>query len=445
MIHPDLAGARTLIFDMDGTLISSGKIAKHSLRKGLSKFYQSIGEPVPEYTEEELLSGIGAPSEVFFRDLLDARNKHRWEEFRAVILEQEKEHLAKERITFPGAINTLETLVKRGYQLALVSNCGSEYLQAILDTQNLRKYFVKAICIGDRDGSTKTELVAEVAAELGGKTALIGDRGYDVDAGTANGLPVVGALYGYGSREELSGTATWVEDIRHLLFIFNPLRELAARIAAEANRLRPIDRPFVVALESPHAGLSFPLSQHLLNELADLNIPAAHFHLENYLQNGSSLNGTDWIASSYPWATVDDLLEQRMSGKIDVQLPQNGTQPGRPLRARAGAVVLIEGDFLSGNWVENSFDYHVKLEADSSTISRILKSDKSIDRQSKLVGALKIPAEFVNPSNQLDEWTSSRASIREAYLSNGRLTNDSIPGMTINGNALEIGKILNQS
>ncbi|HEX05222.1 MAG TPA: hypothetical protein ENH10_08740, partial [Bacteroidetes bacterium] len=67
MIHPDIAGARTLIFDMDGTLIGSGKIALHALRKGLSRFYESQGTSAPDISDEDLVSGIGAPSDVFYR------------------------------------------------------------------------------------------------------------------------------------------------------------------------------------------------------------------------------------------------------------------------------------------------------------------------------------------------------------------------------------------
>lgn len=36
------------------------------------------------------------------------------------------------------------------------------------------------------------------------ETALVGDREHDVAAARANGLWMVGVVYGYGSREELA-------------------------------------------------------------------------------------------------------------------------------------------------------------------------------------------------------------------------------------------------
>ena len=33
---------------------------------------------------------------------------------------------------------------------------------------------------------------------------MVGDREHDVKGAAKNGLPCIGALYGYGSREELS-------------------------------------------------------------------------------------------------------------------------------------------------------------------------------------------------------------------------------------------------
>ncbi|HEX03670.1 MAG TPA: HAD family hydrolase, partial [Bacteroidetes bacterium] len=388
---------------------------------------------------EDLVSGIGAPSDVFYRSLLDDAYLDKWKEFRDIIIEEEKSQLATERITFPGTINTLNTLSKRGYKMAMVSNCSTQYLQEVLDTQKLREYFDIATCIGDRDGATKTELVAEVVAKLGGKAAVIGDREYDVEAGKANGLPVVGALYGYGSREELIGTATWVEDVRHLIFLFNPARELAARIAAEINKYRHLDKPFVVALETMHEALSFPLSQHIFAELADINVPAAYFRLEDYRSKSlAKLDATEWFKRSYPWDSVNTLLTQRDQGQINMQLVRSDSET-KPLRSRAGGVVLMEGPGLSGEWIQNSFDYHVRLNSKPATISRILRSMQSIERHKQLTGAGTVPVDLVDPTEALHEWkTSARQDALTAIVGQ----TESTPDMTIDGDQLEKGLII---
>ncbi|MCB2211974.1 HAD family hydrolase [bacterium] len=448
MIHPDLAGVRTLIFDMDGTLISSGKIALKSLRNGLTRFYQQYGETAPEMTDEQLVAGIGAPSDVFYRSLLDDKHLDDWEEFRAIIFEEEHKQLQTERITYPGTIHTLETLRRRGYKLALVSNCGSSYLNAVIDTQNIRRHLDRASCIGDRQRSTKAEHIADTVRELGGRAAVIGDRAYDVEAAHANDLPAVGALYGYGSRDELFGTATWVEDIRHLLFLFNPVRELGARIAVRANELRPLDKPFVIALDTPHPALSFPLTQHILNELTDLNVISAAVRMADMrIARHDSDTSADWIHQAYPWNTVSELLRERKNGMIDMSLPlSDGTR--KPLRSRAGNVVLVTGTQLTGSHQPEQFDLYVKLEAKPATLSRLLKSQEAIKRFAKLAGALSVP-DAAQPE-ACDLWQRWQAWGEQAKsLYTDATTSQAVSATTrqdadlnINGDALQRGEIV---
>lgn len=422
MIHPELAGVRTLIFDMDGTLIRSGRIALRALRGGLNEFYTRHRRCAPPVTDERLLSGIGAPSDVFYRGLLDESLIDHWCEFREIIFRREHDLLAAERVTFPGALRTLDLLRSRGYRLALVSNCGSPYLNAVLDTQSLRGRFEITACIGDRDGSTKTELIGEMHRRLGGRAAVIGDRAYDVEAARANGLPAVGALYGYGSRDELADTATWVEDVRHLLHLFNPVRELAAKIADRINERRPLDRPHVLALDTPHEALSFPLTGHLITQLTKLNVPATHVLLEAHrLPAERAGDDESWLRAAYPWDRLTrEVLAARRTGAIDTTLPlaaRPGADPAgeRPLRARAGAVVIVEGSFLLGDWAGDTYDTIVRIDARPGTVTRTLRSANTLRAHAERCGAQAVPPALLDPAPLREEWRSRRAAMEQFY------------------------------
>ena len=54
------------------------------------------------------------------------------------------------------------------------------------------------------------------ALEKAGKTGgavMVGDRKHDMEGARANGLPSIGVLYGYGSREELEAAgATYLAE-----------------------------------------------------------------------------------------------------------------------------------------------------------------------------------------------------------------------------------------
>lgn len=350
MMHPDLYGVRTLIFDMDGTLTASERTALASLRGGLARFYGKLGKPAPEYTDAELIAGIGAPSDDFYRSLLREEDRRRMEEFRTLIHEGELGYLDNHRVTFPGTHKTLETLRKRGYKLAVVSNCHTPYLRSVMTTQNLARHFEIMSCIGDFSGATKEKLVEAAAKQLGGKAAVIGDRYYDIDAAIANGLPSVGALYGYGNRKELENSSTWVNDIRSLLDLFYPLREAAARVASRVNELRSIDRPVTVFVSAPNPSLNEEFSSHLITELTLLNAPVSRVQLPES-PDGKVLS---WLG--------EEVLTAARNGRVDTTLP---FESGKPLRARVGFAVLIDGKPGQAGGVAGVADLTVEITMDS--------------------------------------------------------------------------------
>ena len=58
----------------------------------------------------------------------------------------------------------------------------------------------------DEQRTQKAAVIAYALEQLGpsvGKSLMVGDRKHDVLGAKAHGIPAVGALYGYGSREEL--------------------------------------------------------------------------------------------------------------------------------------------------------------------------------------------------------------------------------------------------
>lgn len=376
MIHPNLIGTRTLIFDMDGTLIASGRTAVSSLRGGLKRFYKKLGRPAPEYTDEQLVAGIGAPSEEFYRSLLRPEDRNLIEDFRSEILHGESSYMKKNRITFPGVTTTLRELKRRGYRMAVVSNCHTPYLHTVMETQNLAQFFERMTCIGDAEGATKSSLIHDIVEELGGPAVVIGDRYYDVDAATENGLPAIGALYGYGNREELKDTVTWVEDFRHLLDLLSPLRELAERIAANVTRNRPLDRPFVLSLSAPHPALTRELNGWLLTAFTDRNVPVSHLNLERHRQQIKDRSPEKQISDSFDWKKLDrEILKARESGKIDssweiTSKPGKGTT--QPCRSRAGSVVVVEGSYLPNGHLKGRFDLSVWVDGGDRDVERAI-------------------------------------------------------------------------
>lgn len=96
-------------------------------------------------------------------------------------------HIADDYVTlspmknnlFPGAVKTLEILVKRGYSLHIITNGFEEVQQAKLDHSDLRRFF-KTITTSEEAGVKKPalrifHLALEKASALPEKSIMIGD------------------------------------------------------------------------------------------------------------------------------------------------------------------------------------------------------------------------------------------------------------------------------
>ncbi len=388
MTHPDLFGVRVLIFDVDGTLIKSGELAKSALREALSRFFNLLGEVSPEYSDEQLLAGIGMRVDDFYQSLLPPHLKARWLELHDLIVDREAWRLERQHITFPGVIKTLSTLRRRGYRTAIVTNANREYLDSVLDTQNLRRHFDCTLAINDHENASKTSLIADVIRELGDRAVMIGDRYYDVDAAIANGIPSVGALYGYGERKELEETSTWIEDIRDLTVLFNPLRELAEAVADEINSRRFGDRPTSVGVSAVHSKLSAPLIGYLITALTELNISVNYLSLERHRKLDPLADkspGRKWIDSAYPWRKLaGDILEPCRNGGVDARWEiTTGEDAGnvQPYRARPGDVLLIDGPFLFRDPISRMFDLRYLVNAERNALRRSLQQERGNHKQ----------------------------------------------------------------
>jgi phosphoglycolate phosphatase len=82
------------------------------------------------------------------------------------------------------------------------------FARRIIDYFGLQRFF-QSIYGSELDGTRagKDELIADVLAreEIPANNAvMIGDREHDIKGALANGVRPVGALWGYGSREELT-------------------------------------------------------------------------------------------------------------------------------------------------------------------------------------------------------------------------------------------------
>jgi phosphoglycolate phosphatase len=110
---------------------------------------------------------------------------------------------------YDGAADLVAGLRRHGVTVALATSKLGDFAQTILDHFGLAAHF--AVVAGStRDGRRrhKVDILGHALSELGhpapGTVSMVGDREQDVYAAIEHGVHPIGALWGYGSRRELT-------------------------------------------------------------------------------------------------------------------------------------------------------------------------------------------------------------------------------------------------
>lgn len=190
---------KTVLFDLDGTLTDSAPGITNSAARALAYF--GIEEK-----PENLLRFIGPPlneSLSEYYGFTPEQTAKAVEVFREYFVE--KGWL--ENAPYPGIPELLRDLKAGGLQLIVATSKPEVQAVRILKHFGLVEYFdhVCGAPAGNEDGGRKADVVRRALqfSELS-STVMVGDRKYDVLGAQENGIPCIGVLYGYGSREELS-------------------------------------------------------------------------------------------------------------------------------------------------------------------------------------------------------------------------------------------------
>jgi phosphoglycolate phosphatase len=195
------------LFDLDGTLTDSRPGILRSTRYALQRLNERTGgaHPIPE--ENALDYMIGPPLRETFAGLVGPENVE-------ALLAHYRERYADiglfENTVFDGIPEALETLHASGSRLFVATSKNEGDAGRVLAHFGLTKFF-GGIYGAQNDGgrAIKSDLIdylltrEKIPADPA-RVAMIGDRKFDVLGAKAVGVTAIGALWGYGSREELN-------------------------------------------------------------------------------------------------------------------------------------------------------------------------------------------------------------------------------------------------
>jgi phosphoglycolate phosphatase len=194
-----MTSARTVVFDLDGTLVDTAPDLINALnfvldREGLS--------PVPQHSARNMI-GTGARRlierglelegrSLGFNDITRLTND---------FIDYYAAHIAELSRPFEGLESALDDLGALGYRFAVCTNKLEWLSKLLLDQLGLSSRF-SAICGADTFGVSKPDpvILQQTIARAGGELSsaiMVGDAGPDIGVARRAGVPVIGVEFGY--------------------------------------------------------------------------------------------------------------------------------------------------------------------------------------------------------------------------------------------------------
>jgi phosphoglycolate phosphatase len=197
-------------FDLDGTLLdTSGDLAA-----AVNHALESVGRAA--LPVDRVRPMIGGGSRHMLAQGMAATGGYTEAELDMLqrrLLDHYEANIAVLTRPFPGTLDTLDQLARRGVALGIVTNKNERLARLVLGELGLTHRFA-SIVGGDTLGPGRSKPLPDLIHLMveqcgGGRAAFVGDSIYDVTAGRAAGLPTVAVGFGFlsGPVEELGADA----------------------------------------------------------------------------------------------------------------------------------------------------------------------------------------------------------------------------------------------
>jgi phosphoglycolate phosphatase len=194
-----MASLRTVVFDLDGTLVDTAPDLINALNFVLGR------EGLPAVPLHSARNMIGAGARKLIERGLELEGRiasisditRLTDDFIAYYAD----HIADASRPFEGLENALDHLERHGYRFAVCTNKLEWLSKLLLDRLGLSSRF-SAICGADTFGISKPDpaILQQTVARAGGHISsaiMVGDAGPDIGVARRAGIPVIGVEFGY--------------------------------------------------------------------------------------------------------------------------------------------------------------------------------------------------------------------------------------------------------
>jgi len=189
----------SIIFDLDGTLVDSGKDIVSSVNFTL----KNIG--LKEKSGEEVLSYVGTGVIDLMRKSLGEERAGLSNKALTIFEAHRRKHSTDHTVLYPGVRETLEHFKNK--KKMVLTNRKLEFALITLKNLDIKKYFDDVLGADDllciKPSSCPLDMLIEKYGMNKNKTIMAGDMDIDVLSGKNAGILTCGVTYGIGKKEDI--------------------------------------------------------------------------------------------------------------------------------------------------------------------------------------------------------------------------------------------------
>ncbi len=208
-------GITTILFDIDGTVLDTSEFILQATEYALA----ALGYPVPD--RSVIRKEVGIPFPQYYIDLCGSA-----ENVEELILKHREFQYSNYNLSklFPNALETLNSLKKKGYKLAAVTTRSNKTSHQTLVDAGIFDLFDIIISFEDakklKPNPEPLLKALENLNETPDKAVMIGDSHLDIEAGKNAGTKTIRAAYGFHKDNLHNPDPDFIiEDIGELLKI----------------------------------------------------------------------------------------------------------------------------------------------------------------------------------------------------------------------------------
>lgn len=210
----------TLFFDYDGTLHNSMAIYGPAFRRAYSWLVEEGYRKPQKISDEWISQWLGFTVEQMWTTYAPDLPETVWRKAASLVAyEMDSRTDAGQARLFDGIPEALTAVKEAGFELAVLSNCRTKYLETHRRMFQLDQWFDAYYWAEAYHDIPKWSIYQRISSTQPKPHIMIGDRFHDQEVSLKSGIPFVACAWGFARDGELDQVSAWAKAPADLLSI----------------------------------------------------------------------------------------------------------------------------------------------------------------------------------------------------------------------------------